>query len=333
MSYKIAILGAGSWGTALSVVCAENNETTLWNAFPDVLEDIKTNQENSKYLPGVPVKGVQVESDLESAIKGKDLIVIVVPSKFCTDLFKQIAPFVTKEQIIVSATKGIELDPIRTMTDLIEEYIPNRKAVVALSGPSHAEDTSRKKFTCLVASSENDDSAKIVQEAFTSSWTRIYTNNDPIGVEIGAAIKNIIAIAAGVVVAADLGENALAALVTRGIIEMTRFGVAIGAKPSTFTGLTGMGDLIVTCFSENSRNRYVGKQIFLGRNVKDIEESMTQVPEGVRAVKQIHQYAKEHNIETPIIDAVYGILYENITLDEWKNMLIDRPLTNENNIG
>ncbi|MGL4561633.1 MAG: NAD(P)H-dependent glycerol-3-phosphate dehydrogenase [Brevinema sp.] len=332
MSYKITILGAGSWGTALSIVTAEKNDTTLWNTNPETLNEIKTKQENSKYLPGVPVHNVHIEADLSLAIKNADIIVIALPSKFCGVLFEQLAPIVTGNQIIVSATKGLELNPIRTMTDLIEEMIPNKKAVVALSGPSHAEDTSLKKFTCLVAASENTESAHIVQKAFTTSWTRIYTNTDPTGVEIGAAIKNIIAIAAGIVVAADLGDNALAALVTRGIAEMTRFGIVVGGKASTFTGLTGIGDLIVTCFSEHSRNRYVGKQIVLGRNVYDIEQSMTQVPEGVRAVKQIHQYAKENNISVPIIDSVYKILYEGLTLEEWKQELINRPLTNEDNI-
>lgn len=329
--YNVAVLGAGSWGTALAFVASENNHTTLWNAFPETLNDIKKNQENSKYLPGVKITNIALESDLEKAIKDKDIILIAIPSKFCKDLFYKLAPLVKSNQIIATATKGIELDPIRTMTDLINEIIPNKQGVVALSGPSHAEDTGVKKFTCLVAASENQEAAEAVQKCFTTPWTRIYTNNDPLGVEIGAAIKNIIAIAAGIVIAADLGDNALAALVTRGIAEMMRFGVAVGGQASTFAGLTGIGDLVVTCYSAHSRNRYVGQQIVLGRNVEEIEKSMTQVPEGVRAVKQIHQYAKEHNISVPIIDSVYAVLYQGLTLDEWKKMLIERPLTNEDN--
>lgn len=331
MSYNVAVLGAGSWGTALSIVLAENNVITLWNAFADSLLDIEENGENSKYLPGVAVKNVLVEHDLQKAITGKDIIVIVIPSKFCKDVLEQIAPFITDQQIIVSATKGLELSPLRTMTDLIEEILPHKKAVVALSGPSHAEETARKQFTCLVASSNNFEATLCVQECFSTSWTRIYTNDDPVGVEIGAAIKNIIAIAAGIVTADNLGDNALAALVTRGIAEMTRFGTAVGGKGVTFSGLTGIGDLIVTCYSKHSRNRYVGQQIVLGKNVAEIEASMVQVPEGVRAVKQIHEYAKENNISVPIIDSVYAILYEGLSLKEWKTLLTARPLTNEDN--
>lgn len=331
MSYNVVVLGAGSWGTALSIVLSQKNNVTLWNISASTLEDIKNNKENSKYLPGVPVENITVETDLKTAVKNKDIIVVVIPSKFCKEIFEKLAFFTTDKQIIISATKGLELSPLRMMTDLIEEYIPNKKGVVALSGPSHAEETSKKMFTCLVASSKDQNITKIVQQCFTTSWTRIYTNDDPIGVEIGAAIKNIIAIAAGIVVAAKLGDNTLAALVTRGITEMTRFGVAIGGKNATFSGLTGIGDLIVTCYSPHSRNRYVGQQIVLGKKVDEIESSMTQVPEGVRAVKQIHQYAKENNISVPIIDSVYAILYSDLSLDDWKKMLIERPLTNENN--
>ena len=332
MSYNVAVLGAGSWGTALSIVLSQNNNVTLWNVTNDSLDDIKNNKENSMYLPGVKVENVTVESDLKTAVENKDIIVVVIPSKFCKETFEKLAPFTTDKQIIVSATKGLELSPLRMMTDLIEECIPNRKAVVAISGPSHAEETSKKMFTCLVASSKDQEAADIVQQCFTTSWTRIYTNDDPIGVEIGAAIKNIIAIAAGIVSAAELGDNTLAALVTRGITEMTRFGVAIGGKVSTFSGLAGIGDLIVTCYSPHSRNRYVGQQIVLGKKVDEIEASMTQVPEGVRAVKQIHQYAKENNISVPIIDSVYAILYSDLSLDNWKKMLTERPLTNEDNV-
>lgn len=331
MSYNVVVLGAGSWGTALSIVLAENNNVTLWNAFQDTLDDIKNNKENSKYLPGVRVDNVAVEYDLQKAVEGKDIIVMVIPSKFCRDVLTQLAPYVTDKQIIVSATKGLELSPLRMMTDLIEELLPNKKGVVALSGPSHAEDTSNKLFTCLVSSSKDNQLAQVVQQCFSTSWTRIYTNDDPIGVEIGAAIKNVIAIAAGIIHEENLGDNVLAALVTRGIAEMTRFGLAIGGQPTTFMGLTGIGDLIVTCYSKHSRNRYVGQQLAQGKNIDDIEKSMTQVPEGVRAVKQIYQYAQENNISVPIIESVYHILYKGLSIQEWKKMLIDRPLTNENN--
>ena len=328
---KVAVLGAGSWGTALSVVLAENNQVTLWNAFEDTLNIIKDKGENTKYLPGVPITNISIESNIQKAIEGKDLILMVIPSKFYKDVILQLAPHVTKDQIIVSATKGLELDPLRTMTDIVEELLPNKRAVVALSGPSHAEEVGRKLYTCLVASSDDEEATKIVQKCFSTSWTRIYTNDDPLGVEVGAAIKNIIAIAAGIISASNLGDNTLAALITRGIAEMTRFGVAIGGKATTFAGLTGIGDLIVTCYSQHSRNRYVGQQIVLGKNIEEIEASMVQVPEGVRAVRQIHEYAQKNNISVPIIESVYSILYKGLSLEEWKAMLTERPLTNEDN--
>lgn len=331
MSYNTVVLGAGSWGTALSIVLAENNHVTLWNAFPDSLLEIQNTGYNSKYLPNVPINNVTIEFNLDTAIKNKDIIVIAIPSKFCKEILLTLAPLINKNQIIVSATKGLELNPFRTITDLIDELIPHKKAVVALSGPSHAEETSTKKFTCLVAASQNPTANHLVQKCFSTSWTRIYTNNDPLGVELGAALKNIIAIAAGIVSAANFGDNALAAIVTRGIAEMTRFGVHMGGNPMTFSGLTGLGDLIVTCYSPHSRNRFVGQQLVFGKNIKEIEETMTQVPEGVRAVKQIHQYAKEHHISVPIIDSVYAILYEDLNLEQWKQTLIERPLTHEDN--
>ncbi|MGL5956196.1 MAG: NAD(P)H-dependent glycerol-3-phosphate dehydrogenase [Brevinema sp.] len=331
MSYNTVVLGAGSWGTALSIVLAQNNNVTLWNASSDTLNDIKNNKENTKYLPGVIVDNITLEDDLRKAVENKDIIVIVIPSKYCRSVLQQLASYATNKQIIVSATKGLELSPLRTMTDLIQELLPHKKSVVALSGPSHAEETGRKLYTCLVASSYDQEAAQIVQQCFSTSWTRIYTNDDPIGVEIGAAIKNVIAIAAGIVSATNLGDNTLAALVTRGIAEMTRFGIAVGGKTTTFSGLTGVGDLIVTCYSQHSRNRYVGQQIALGKKVTEIENSMVQVPEGVRAVQQIYQYAQENNIAVPIVESVYHILYQNLSLEDWKQMLTARPLTNEDN--
>ncbi|MGL4676798.1 MAG: NAD(P)H-dependent glycerol-3-phosphate dehydrogenase [Brevinema sp.] len=331
MSYNTVVLGAGSWGTALSIVLAQHNNVTLWNASSDTLDDIKKKKENTKYLPGVPLDNISVEYNLHRAVQNKDIIVIAIPSKFCRNILQELAPYTTNTQIIVSATKGLELSPLRTITDLTQELLPNQKAVVALSGPSHAEETSKKLYTCLVASSHDLKAAQIVQQCFSTSWTRIYTNNDPMGVEIGAVIKNIIAIAAGIISAIQLGDNALAALITRGIAEMTRFGVAVGGKATTFSGLTGIGDLIVTCYSQHSRNRYVGQQIALGKKVDEIEKSMVQVPEGVRAVKQIYHYAQENKISVPIIESVYHILYQDLSLEEWKQMLTERPLTNENN--
>lgn len=329
---KITVLGAGSWGSALASSLSQSHSVTLWNALPDLLQDISRDKENKKYLPGVSLDKVAVQGNIAQAVAGAEMIFLVVPSKFYRSVLEQLAPHCNNEQIIVSATKGLELDPIRTMTDLAEELLPNRRAVVALSGPTHAEDVGQRKFSCLVAASDKAQASKLVQEAVSCPWIRVYTGDDPVGVEIGAAIKNIIAIAAGIVVESGYGDNALAALVTRGLMEMTRFGVFVGGKPQTFTGLAGIGDLIVTCYSDFSRNRYVGRQIALGRKITDIEASMTQVPEGVRAVAQVHKFAMENKISMPIVESVYKILYENLSLEEWESILRDRPFTKEYNL-
>lgn len=276
---NIVVLGAGSWGTALSVVLREHNNVTLWNALPDTLNIIQKDGQNTKYLPGIGLENINLEYDLAQAVQGKDMILIAIPSKFYRNLLDRLKTLTSGAQIIVSATKGIELDPIRTMTELIEEIIPH-KAAVALSGPSHAEEVGMKKFTCLVAASKDMQAAEQVQECFSTSWVRVYTNSDPKGVEIGAAVKNVVAIAAGIVSAGNYGDNALAALVTRGLAEMVRFGTFVGGDPQTFTGLAGIGDLIVTCYSTHSRNRYVGQQILAGKKVDDIQQSMSQIPEG-----------------------------------------------------
>ncbi|MGL5254412.1 MAG: NAD(P)H-dependent glycerol-3-phosphate dehydrogenase [Brevinema sp.] len=332
MSLNITVLGAGSWGSALAFSLSQNHKVTLWNALPETLNNIIADKENKQYLPGIVLDKVLCEADIQKAVLNADIILLVTPSKFVRDVLTKLSPHVTDQQIIVSAVKGVELDPIRTITDLIEEYVPQAKASIALSGPTHAEDVGQKKFSCLVAASKNQEAAKLVQEALACSWIRVYTNDDPTGVQIGAAIKNIIAIAAGIVVEAGYGDNALAALVTRGIMEMTRFGVSIGGNPQTFSGLTGAGDLIVTCYSEHSRNRYVGKQIAQGHNINDIESSMSQVPEGVRAVQQIYRYAIDHNISMPIVESVYKILFSGLTLEEWKAIITDRPYTVEHNL-
>lgn len=321
---NIVVLGAGSWGTALSVVLQEHNNVTLWNALPDTLNIIQKDSQNTKYLPGISLENINLEYDLAQAVQGKDMILIAIPSKFYRNLLDQLKTLTSEAQIIISATKGIELDPIRTMTELIEEIIPH-KAAVALSGPSHAEEVGMQKFTCLVAASKDMQAAKQVQECFSTSWVRVYTNSDPKGVEIGAAVKNVVAIAAGIVSAGNYGDNALAALVTRGLAEMIRFGTFVGGDLQTFTGLAGIGDLIVTCYSTHSRNRYVGQQILAGKKIDDIEQSMSQIPEGVRAVKLIYQFACENNISMPIVESVYKILYEDMSLQEWENALTDRP--------
>ncbi|MGL5720968.1 MAG: NAD(P)H-dependent glycerol-3-phosphate dehydrogenase [Brevinema sp.] len=332
MSLNITVLGAGSWGSALAFSISQNHRVTLWNAIPETLDSIHADKENKQYLPGIALDKLSCEKNIEKAVKNADIIVLVTPSKFVRDVLTKLSPYVTKNQIVVSAVKGVELDPIRTITDLIEEYIPQVKASVALSGPTHAEDVGQKKFSCLVAASKNQEAAKLVQEALSCAWIRIYTSDDPTGVQIGAAVKNIIAIAAGIVVEADYGDNALAALVTRGIMEMTRFGIAVGGNPQTFSGLTGAGDLIVTCYSEHSRNRYVGRQIAQGRNINDIESSMSQVPEGVRAVQQIYRYTLDNNISMPIVESVYKVLFEGLSLKEWEAIITDRPYTVEHNL-
>lgn len=307
---KIAILGAGSWGTALALILRKQNEVRLWGRRKEAVEAMRRVGENKIYLPGHHLEGVQLSSDLAEACQNADFVVIAIPTRFLRSEMEEIRKFLPVNAIVVSVSKGMELGSFRFVTQIIEEIVPTSKPVVALSGPSHAEEVASGVPTAVVAACSDLKRAEEVQKNFLSDSFRIYTNTDIIGVEAGGAAKNVIAIAAGISHGLGFGSNTLAALMTRGMVEIARFGRALGAEPRTFYGLAGMGDLITTCVSGFSRNRSVGEKLARGMKWPEIEAGMTMVAEGVYSAKSIRAFAREKNIDMPIAEAVYQVIFE-----------------------
>ncbi len=311
---RITVLGAGGWGTTLSILLQLNgHEVTLWEYKKNYAKVLDRSRENKIYLPGIKIpKEITITHDLEDASYNKHMIVIAIPSQFVRNVLKDIKKFDYRNTTFVSVAKGIEKNSLMTVSQIISDEIKDidSTAIGVLSGPSHAEEVSRKVPTAVVAASSDIKTAKQIQTAFMTSYFRVYSSVDILGVEYGGALKNVIAIGAGIVDGAKFGDNTKAAIMTRGIAEISRLGIYLGAKPETFSGLSGMGDLIVTCMSKHSRNRYVGEQIGRGRKLKDILKSMNMVAEGVETSRSVHKLSQEHEVETPICTAVYQILFE-----------------------
>ncbi len=311
---RVAVLGAGSWGTTLAILLADNHhEVSLWTYRPEQAELILQTRENPAFLPGIKIPdGIAILTDVEQAAAGKDLIVSAVPSQFLRSILQQIARINLSETIIVNVAKGIENTSLMTMSEVMLDVLEyEKKANLAiLSGPSHAEEVSKKIPTAVVSASWNIKTAKAVAAAFTMPYFRVYVNDDIRGVELGGALKNVIAIGAGVVDGAGFGDNTKAAIMTRGISEMTRLGVKMGALPRTFAGLSGVGDLIVTCMSKHSRNRYVGEEVGKGRKLEDVLKEMVMVAEGVSTCQAAVDLAQKHRTEMAIFCEVQKILFE-----------------------
>ena len=308
---NISVLGAGSWGTALAVVLAKNgHEVTLWSKLEREIEMIETQRELVDRLPGVKLPdSIRGTLDLESSCKDKDLIVFAVASPFVRATAKEAASFISKDQLIVNVGKGIEADTLETLKDIIEEEIPQANVAV-LSGPSHAEEVSRQIPTSCVVGAKTKEAAHLIQDIFMNENFRIYTSPDIIGIELGGSIKNVIALAAGIADGLGFGDNTKAALMTRGIAEISRLGIAMGGKLETFSGLSGVGDLFVTCMSEHSRNRRAGYLMGKGYTMEEAMAEVKQVVEGVYSAKAALQLAKKYNVEMPIVEQVYAILFE-----------------------
>ena len=328
MKRNIAIIGSGSWGVALSIHLAkQGHNVKIWSFSKDEC-DMINNEKRCKFLPNVELpEGITCTTSHEEAIEGTDFIVHVTPSKFTRDVVKQYKQYVTNQPIVI-CSKGFEKDSLLTLDEVIQEEIPNAKIAV-LSGPSHAEEVSVSLETVLVVASKYDAVLKLVQDAFMSSKMRIYTSRDVKGVELGGALKNIIAFCAGVAAGIGLGDNTFAALITRGLAELTRLGVALGGQRDTLYGLSGLGDLIVTCLSEHSRNRRAGKLIGQGKTLDEAKQEVGMVIESIDNIEVAHQLGKLHNIDMPIVEAVYGILYEGLKAEEAVNMLMNRAKKSE----
>lgn len=308
---EIGVIGAGSWGTALAwLLCNNGHKVEMWSIIESEIEMLKTKREHVDKLPGVKLQDeMEFTTDLGKAIVGKDVLVLAVPSPFTRSTSVKMKEFVKKDQIIVNVAKGIEETTLMTLTEIIEQEIPQAK-VAALSGPSHAEEVGRGlPTTCVVGAHEKDVADKL-QSIFMSEVFRVYTSPDLIGMEIGASLKNVIALAAGVADGLGYGDNTKAALITRGIAEITRLGTAMGGKPETFSGLTGIGDLIVTCASVHSRNRRAGVLMGQGYTMEEAMAEVKMVVEGVYSAKAALALGKKYNISLPIIEQVNEVLFD-----------------------
>lgn len=311
---KTAIVGAGSWGTALAQVAAKNQlETTLWARREKLADEINKLRENREYLPGNKLsENISVSTNLGIVVENADIIIIAVPSQAMRKTVKMIIPYIKGETIIASASKGFELGSTLRMSQVIKEELGSAGSnVVVISGPSHAEEVIQNLPTAVVAASEDEETAKTVQKALINENFRVYTNSDVIGVELGGALKNIIALCAGISDGLGYGDNSRAALMARGIAEITRLGIKLGAQPSTFAGLSGIGDLFVTCGSRHSRNRRAGIQIGKGKKIDQILKSSKMVVEGIYSTKAAYSIAKKLNIEMPITEQAYLVLFED----------------------
>ena len=314
MKAKIGILGAGGWGTALAVLLNSiGHNIHLWEYRKKTALELSRTRENRDFLPGVNIpENIKITSDVEEAVTKKDLILFTLPSHTVRSVGEKVSNFQLDNSLIVSCSKGIENNTLLRMSQVILEAIPNFpiERIVVLSGPSHAEEVGRGIPTVVVAASTNPKSAKRVQDIFMCPTFRVYTSKDVIGVELGGALKNIIAIAAGISDGVGFGDNTKAALMTRGIVEITRLGTAMGANSLTFAGLSGIGDLIVTCTSRHSRNRYLGEQLGKGKSLREVLDSMVMVAEGVKTTQSANDLSKNYNVEMPITREVYKVLFE-----------------------
>ena len=310
---KISVLGAGSWGTALSLLLHNNgHEVTLWSALEHEVEMLREKREHTSKLPGVILPAeMEITTDLEKCLKEPDVAVLAVPSPFTRSTAHQMAPFVRNHQKIVNVAKGVEEKTLMTLSEIIEEEIPNADVSV-LSGPSHAEEVGKGIPTTCVVSSRTRETAEYLQGIFMSPVFRVYTTPDILGVELGGALKNVIALAAGTADGLGYGDNTKAALITRGIAEIARLGVKMGAKSETFYGLSGIGDLIVTCASVHSRNRKAGFLIGQGRTMEEAMKEVQMVVEGVYSAKAALKLSEKYQVEMPIVEVVNRVLFEGL---------------------
>lgn len=312
---RISVLGAGSWGTTLAVLLQMNgHDVTLWEFKKSYAKTLKKTRLNKLFLPGIKIpEEIDITFDLTEAVTNQHMIVIAVPTQFIRDVLKKINKINFGDTTFVSVSKGIEKGTLMTVSQIIHDEIPNLNDhnIGVLSGPSHAEEVSKKIPTTVSCASCDKETAKLIQVAFSTPYFRVYYTTDIIGVELGGALKNVIAIGAGIADGADFGDNTKAAIMTRGIAEISRLGIAMGADPLTFSGLSGMGDLIVTCMSKHSRNRYVGEQIGKGNKLKAVIKSMNMVAEGVETCRSVFELSRKHLVTTPIADAVHQVLFED----------------------
>lgn len=312
---KVSVIGGGSWGTAFSLHLSRLKiKTKLWIREKDIFQEMERSRENKVFLPGFPLSPlVSFFHDIQDAVESAEIIFIAIPSQFCRQIYSQMMPFLSSQQIVVSLTKGLEEGTLKRMTEVMEEVFGGHPLphLAVLSGPSFAKEVAEGHPTAVVVASREPNIARKVQHLVSNLLFRTYTSEDVIGVELAGALKNVIAVAAGISDAFEFGYNSMASLITRGLVEISRLGLKLGAKRETFSGLAGVGDLIVTCTGKLSRNRFVGYELGKGKSLQSIISSMKMVAEGLRTALSAHELAKREKIEIPICEQVYQVLYKN----------------------
>ena len=316
MALNVGLLGGGSWGTTVASLTARNADTIIWARNKETVDEINQHRKNSKYLPGALLnRHLKASHSIEETVKNADMLVMGIPSQNFRDVLETAKPFVRPWVPIVSLSKGLEMGTKKRMTEVIEEILPGHPVGV-LTGPNLAKEIHNGQAAAAVIAMVDEVIAKKLQGVFNSGLFRVYTNNDVVGCELGGALKNIMAIATGMGDGANAGDNTRAALITRGLSELTRLGTAMGGKRRTFAGLAGMGDLVATCSSTKSRNRHVGFQLGQGKKLKEIIEEMSEVAEGVKTAKVVMELAKDYDVHMPISEEVYKVLYQGNTVED-----------------
>lgn len=333
MAENIGVIGAGAWGTALALLLADGGNTvTLWMYEKDLAAETQRTRENRVYLPGFPLPpSITVTSSLEAAVRGRKAVLSVTPSHTVRSIAAQMVPFLDQDAVVISASKGIEIDSLMPLSDVLRTVLPEafHDRLCFLSGPSFAREVAQKLPTAVALASYDAAQGKWAQQFLSTPYFRVYTNTDVIGVEIGGSVKNVIAIAAGVLEGLGFGSNTMAALLTRGLAEMARLGTAMGASAHTFAGLAGMGDLVLTCTGGLSRNRTLGVRLGRGDSLDAVLGGAKTVAEGVRTAKAARELAKKHGVEMPVVEEVYRILYEGKSPQQAVRDLMGRELKEE----
>lgn len=328
---KIAVIGAGSWGTALSLHLAEKFEqVSLWVYEKELCDILTKERENKWFLPDIFLpENIIYDNSIERAAQDQEILLLVVPTQLLRKIATQLKPFIKPNTIIINASKGIENDSLIPCHKIIEESLGTSCQIATISGPTFAKEVANKVPSALLAASESEETAKIIQEIFSSSKMKVFTSTDIMGVEIGGALKNVIAIATGICDGLNLGSNTRAALVTRGLVEIARIGTGMGAKPETFYGLSGLGDLVLTCTGDLSRNRQLGMQLGRGKSLNEITENMRMVAEGITTVKSAHQLIKKLNIQASVMEETYKVLHEGKTPQKALKDLMEVEISKE----
>lgn len=325
----VAVIGSGSWGTALAIqLHTAGNKVILWSFKEEEATAILSEHENKEFLPGIKIPSDIVVTYKDEDVSWADMLVFATPSKFTRNMAVRFAPYIKKDQIVVNVAKGLEEDTLMCLSQVIEEVAPQAKVAV-LAGPSHAEEVGRGMATAVVAASNDTETAKEVQNTFMSPMFRVYTSSDMIGVQLGSALKNLIALAAGAADGCGFGDNTKAALMTRGIAEIARLGTAMGANEKTFAGLTGIGDLIVTCTSRHSRNRRAGELLGQGKKLDDVLKEVHMVVEGVINARAAYKLAQKYHVDMPITEVIYDVLYNGLDVKEAVYRLMTRDKVDE----